>query len=248
MVTTIYAHSCHYGIICLDLKNSILVLFAGGANAVSQSQAQKIIKSLKGLDKQLQPDEQPLLDIPGIWDNGKEKRSEAGDVVLTNQRVFGFYYRSFPREYLFLDAIPLASIKRVTLRQKSFEPLFRELSISDGERTVYVRSSRAKIEELYRALRSAIEEHAPTASEAFEQPQTTEERREAPSYERQEVSAKFDTSPLAITLLFAGGILLEVIGVILWSFTGSPQAGLSLCFAGFIAVITAIFVQRQRAR
>src|SRR5581483_2292867 len=136
----------------------------------------KILANLKGLRDHLHEGEQPLCDIPGIWDAGEEQGNAACDIVLTNQRILGYYYVSFPRERLFLDAITLSSISGVTLRQKSFEPLFRELQINEGQRKIYVRASRQKIEELDSALRSAIETYAPTASSAPEVEQR--ERRE----------------------------------------------------------------------
>src|ERR1051326_3130083 len=127
------------------------------------STAEKIIGSLKGLQAHLQPGEEPIFTIPGIWDAGESQRSIACDIVVTNQRVFGYYFVTFPRERLFLDALALDAITNVALRQKSFEPVFRELLISDGTRKVYIRSSRQKIEALYSTLRSTIKS---TASDA----------------------------------------------------------------------------------
>jgi hypothetical protein len=42
-----------------------------------------------------------------------------------------------------------------------------------------------------------------------------------------------------------GGLLLEVVGVIIWLATQSAQTGLPLFFAGLVAVITSILVRRQ---
>jgi hypothetical protein len=210
--------------------------------------AEKILASLKGLRDHLQEDEQPLCAIPGIWDAGQERGSAACDVILTNQRLFGYYYVSFPRERLFLDAITLSSISRVALRQKSFEPLFRELQINAGQRKVYIRASRQKIEELQTALRSAIETYAPMASSALTSEQTEQTARPAPVYEHQEIRRPFETSLLAISILFVGGIILEIAGALLWMATGSAPTGLPLCIAGLLAVFFAMRTRRQRDR
>jgi hypothetical protein len=210
--------------------------------------AEKILAGLKGLREHLQEGEQPLCDIPGIWDADQERGSTACDVVVTNQRLFGYYYVSFPRERLFLDAIPLSSINSVVLRQKSFEPLFRELQISAGPRKVYIRASRQKIEELHSALRSAIETYAPTASAALASEQTEQPARPAPVYEHQEIRRPFETSLLAISILFVGGIVLEIVGVVLWMATGSAPTGVPLCIAGLLAVFFAMRTRRQRDR
>jgi hypothetical protein len=171
-----------------------------------------------------------------------------GDVVLTNQRLFGYAFVSFPRERLFLDAIPLSSIKAISLRQKSFEPVFRELLVSDGQRNVYIRSRRRQIEDLYEALRAAIKEFAPAAQPVLEntEVENTPTIRPTPIYGRQEIRTPFERSPLGITLLFVGGLLLEIIGIVLWLTTQSAQTGLPLFFAGVIAVITSILVRRYR--
>ena len=210
--------------------------------------AEKILARLKGLRTHMQSGEEPLFSIPAIWDGGQGQRGTAGDVVLTNQRLFGYAFVSFPRERLFLDAIPLSSIKAISLRHKSFEPVFRELLVSDGQRNAYIRSRRRQIEGLYQALRAAIEKFAPAAQPAFEnvEVENTTAIRPAPIYGRQEIRTPFERSSAGITLLFAGGLLLEVIGVLLWLATGSAQTGLPLFFAGLVAVITAVLVRRQQ--
>src|SRR6516225_5386663 len=164
--------------------------------------ANKILKHLKGLSNHLQADEVPLFTVPAIWDSGQEHHSKPCDVVLTNQRLFGYVYVTFPRERLFLDALSLNAITTVTFRQKTFEPLFRELLISDGQRTVYIRAPRQKIESLYNALRSAIERYAPHAQPALEHEETDHPDETTPAFGRQEIRAPFERSPLAITLLF----------------------------------------------
>ena len=208
--------------------------------------AEKILANLKGLRNHLQEDEQPLATIPGIWDAGQGSASTACDIVLTNQRLFGYYFVSFPRERLFLDALPLSSITGVSLRKKSFEPLFRELQINSRQQTIYVRASRQKIEELYSALRSAIETY--TTTPALEAAPEEQASSLTPVYERQEVRGPFETSLLGITVLFVGGLILEIAGIILWMRTGSSSMGLPLCFAGLLAVFFAIRTGRQRAR
>lgn len=129
--------------------------------------AERILRRLKGLRERMHPGEEPLLNIPGIWDGGQEGRSKACDIVLTNQRVMGYVFTTFPREKLFLEAMPLANITAVSLRSKTYEPLFRELLIRDKERKVYIRTSRRHSEQFYEALRSAIETYAPQAQAAL---------------------------------------------------------------------------------
>src|SRR6516164_10058554 len=129
--------------------------------------ANKILKHLKGLSNHLQADEEPLFTVPAIWDSGQDQRSMPCDVVLTNQRLFGYVYVTFPRERLFLDALTLTEIKVVTFRQKTFEPVFRELLVSDGQHKVYIRAPRKKIEKLYEALQSAMESYGPNKQPAL---------------------------------------------------------------------------------
>ena len=214
--------------------------------------ADKIRGSLKGLQAHLQPDEEPRFTIPGIWDAGRAQRSTACDIVVTNQRVFGYYFVSFPRERLFLDALALDAITSIALRQKSFEPVFRELLISDGQRKIYVRAPRQKIEALYSKLRAIIESSVPDARTNFTDGQTDTDSdtpvkaRRTPVYGRQEIRRPFERSPLAITLLFAGGVILEIMGGGLWMLTQNAPTGIPLCAAGFLAVFMSIVVSRQR--
>jgi len=208
--------------------------------------AQKILARLKGLSNHMQAGEEPLFTVPAIWDSGQDQRSTPCDVVLTNQRLFGYVYVTFPRERLFLDALTLANIKAVTLRHKTFEPVFRELLVSAGRRKIYIRAPRQKIEKLYEALRAAIEHYVPDTQAALVDEQAGDLAQATPTYGRQEISTSFERSPLAITLLFIGGLLLEIGGVALWAVTQSAQTGLPLIIAGLVAVITAILVRRQR--
>src|ERR1700736_4778360 len=161
---------------------------------------EKRLNRLKGLRNNLQANEQALFSMPAIWDGGQGQRATPCDIVVTNLRVFGYFYVSFPRERLFLDALPLKSIRAISLRQKSFEPIFRELLVSSDQRRVYIRAPRQKIESLNEALRSAIEQYTPEAQPT------------APVYGKQEIRGPFERSPLAITLLFVGGLLLEIAG------------------------------------
>jgi len=208
--------------------------------------ADKILKHLKGLRNHLQPDEEPLFTVPAIWDSGQDQRSVPCDVVLTNKRLFGYVYVTFPRERLFLDTLTLTAIKVVTFRQKTFEPVFRELLVSDGQHKVYIRAPRKKLERLYEALQSALERYGPNKQPTLpnEEPKHTKETTTA--FGRQEIRNTFERSPLAITLLFIGGLILEIGGVVLWTTTKSAPTGLPLIVAGFVAVITAILVRRQR--
>jgi len=208
--------------------------------------ADKIMKRLKGLRAHLQPDEEPLFSVPAIWDSGRDQSSMACDVVLTNQRLFGYVYVTFPRERLFLDALTLTEIKVVTFRQKTFEPVFRELFVSDGQHKVYIRAPRKKIERLYEALQSALERYSPNKQPALQNEETKPINETSTAFGRQEIRTTFERSPLAITLLFIGGLLLEIAGIVLWIKTQSAPTGLPLIVAGFVAVITAILVRKQR--
>ncbi|GAC1400694.1 MAG: hypothetical protein NVS4B12_14180 [Ktedonobacteraceae bacterium] len=215
--------------------------------------AQKILATIKGLGNHLQPDEKPIVTIPGIWDGVPKGESEHSattcEIVLTNQRLLGFRYTTFPRERLFLEAFALVEITTLSFRQKSFEPLFRELLVSDGRRTVYVRSSREKIERLYQELQSTIETYAPHATSSTSSSDDASEEAMAhstPAYERKEIRTTFEQSHLGITVLFVSGLLLEIIGIIAWSVTRSGQIGLPLCIAGFFAVFIATLTRRQR--
>jgi hypothetical protein len=207
--------------------------------------ADKILSHLKGLRSHMQAGEEPLFSVPAIWDSGPEQRSMPCDVVLTNQRIFGYVYVTFPRVRLFLDALSLPTIKAVTLRQKTFEPVFRELLVSDGQRKVYIRAPRKKIESLYKALHAAMEQYAPNAQAIHEHEESSHVNKATPSFGRQEIRTTFERSPMAIILLFIGGLILEIGGIVLWTVTQSSQIGLPLIIAGFVAVITAILVRRQ---
>ena len=181
--------------------------------------------------------------IPAIWDGGQSNHSIPCDVVLTDQRLLGYSFTSFPRERLFLDALTLSKITGVSLRQKTFEPIFRELMVSEGERKVYIRAPRQKIETLYSALRLAIESYAPAAEAMFSVESTGKSA--VPIFGRQDIHKPFENSPLAISLLFSTGLALEVIGAALWAATHSSQVGMPLCVAGFVAVLLAIVTRRQ---
>lgn len=212
--------------------------------------AEKILRHFKGLRQRLQKDETPLFTIPAIWDGGQESHGTACDIIMTNQRVFGYIYTTFPRERLFLDALPLASIRAVSLREKSFEPLFRELLVSSDKRKVYIRAPRQKIASLEAALRSVLAQDSaetPPNADTGDPPLATTDRRQPPIYGKQDMRSTFERSTLAIVMLFVGGLLLEITGAALWIVSHSAQNGLPLCIAGFVAVVTSILLQRQRS-
>ena len=218
--------------------------------------AEKILTSIKGLRDHLQPDEEPLATIPGIWDSiptgESEHRATTCEIVVTNQRLLGFQYTKFPRGRLFLEAFSLSTITTLTFHQKAFDPLFRELLVSDGQRKAYIRSSREKIEVLNREVQSAIETYAPHTTSSTQPSSIQEESEEhtprpAPLYERKKLRTTFEQSHLGITVLFVGGLLLEIIGILAWSATRSTQIGLPLCIAGFFAVFVAMLTRRQQS-
>lgn len=234
---------------------------------MANTTSDKIFNRLKGLRERMRESEQPLFSIPAIWENATDHQSNACDLVLTNQRIFGYIYTTFPRERLFLDAIDLDAITAVSIRKKSFEAVFRELLVSDSQKRVYIRATSKKIEETYTALRAAITEYAPITRAALsppaaddsqpapgtaaadgtgnEQAGATEQRGSRPVYSRQNVRQALERSPLGITLLLVGGLLLEIIGLLAWFAARNAQAGLPLLFAGILAVVVAIFARRQ---
>ncbi len=222
----------------------------------TERHTQKILARTKGLQQRMQPDEMPLSKFPAIWDNGQTHTSKPCNVIVTNARLLGFEFVTFPRERLFLEEFPLRSISSVTLRHKTYEPLFRELAVSDGAHKVYIRAPRKQIEALYTALRFATEQYTPAAHPDFEHENDGENRHEQtvetprttppPVYGRQDIRTTFEQSPLAIVLLFVGGLALELIGVVGWFLTGNIQVGVPLFIAGFLAVVVATFIRRQR--
>ncbi len=204
----------------------------------------KILRRLKGLRDTLEPNEVPLLNEPGIWDGGQEeygRRSMPCDIVITNQRVLGYALTTFPRKRLFLDALPLSTINTVSLRERTHEPIFRELLVSDGQRKVYIRAPRKQILVLYDGLRSAVEKTA-AQEEGADEPQTAHQ---TPIYGKQDIRVPFERSAFTTALLFTGGLLFEILGVVAWVMTQSVQIGLPLCIAGFLAVSIAIGQRRQ---
>ena len=213
---------------------------------------EKIFRKVRRLRNHIQPGEEPLLAIPAIWDSGKEQRSIPCDVIVTNQRLMGYYSVVRPRPRLFLEELPLTEIVAVSFRHKTYEPLFRELLVSTDSSKVYVRAPRRYIEALYAALREATELYATTTHPTFEdipasKSNTPASNRTTPTvYGRQELRRPFQNSPLAITLLFGGGLLLEILGFGLWAATQSLQVGMPLFIAGIVSVITATLLRRQR--
>ena len=228
--------------------------------ANSTGNSEKILARLKGLREQMQPGEFPLLNMPGIWDGNLPEnngRSMPCDIVLTNQRIFGYALTTFPRTRLFLDALPLSTLTTISLRQKNFEPLFRELLISNGQHKIYIRARAQQIAILYDSLRTAIEQYAPSATQAIENqipqnsgdetvPSASSASSVTPIYGKQEIRGTFERSLLAIVLLFVGGLLLELIGVSLWITSGNVQIGLPLCIAGLLAFWMSLVARNQR--
>ena len=211
---------------------------------------EKIFRQVKRLREQMQPGEEPLLAIPAIWDSGKQQHSTPCDVIVTNQRLLGYYSVVLPRPRLFLEELPLSEITAVSLRHKTYEPLFRELLVNMGQRKVYIRAPRRHIEALYTALREAKEQHVTYAQATFEDVPASATPATIPPpttvYGRQDIRTTFEHSPLAIILLFGGGLVLEILGFGLWTVTQSIQVGLPLFIAGIVAVITATLLRRQR--
>jgi hypothetical protein len=265
----------------------------------------KILARLKGLRAQMRAGEQPLFSIPAIWENATDHRSNACDLVLTNQRLFGYIYTTFPRERLFLDALELNAITAVSIRQKNFSAMFRELLVSDNKKRIYIRATGKKIEETYTALRAAIADYIPAtpaasaldglpasvpdqqdvlhdaalsditsqseASQVHEVASTIGQSEasqvhdasssqakqtsqpgtqnpppsSSPIFSRQRIRQPLERSPLGITILLTGGLILEVIGILAWIATDSPQTGGSLILAGLLAVIVATIARRQ---
>jgi Eukaryotic protein of unknown function (DUF872). len=224
--------------------------------------AEKILQKVKGLRAQMQEGEEPQLALPAIWDNGQSAQSVACDVIVTNQRIMGYFYKSFPREHLFLDALNLTDLKQVTWRDKNYEPVFRELLISDSTHRVYIRTPRQKCQTLYDTLkrRANTTENAatsapqePTAAAQQEEIATTPEQETAVAqsqqqsivYGHEEIKSTFKSSSLAILLLLIGGILLEIGGIIAWSASSDASIGLPLLLAGIFAFVVSIAVRRQ---
>lgn len=210
-----------------------------------QTQTEKIIASVKGLRDHLQPDEQPLMSIPAIWDGGQSTHSTPCDVIVTNQRLLGYYFVKWPRERLFLEDLPLTAISSVSLRQKKHAPVFRELFVSTGQQDVYIRAPQRKIETLYTGLHSALDSYTTSDSATGPGASSDEVATEAaPVFGRLETNNAFNNSPLAITLLFTGGLILEFLGILFWTGIHRPDIGVPLLVAGIVAIITAILVRR----
>jgi len=249
---------------------------------MANTSSDKILARLKGLRARMRDGEQPLFSIPAIWDNATEHQSNACDLVLTNQRIFGYIYTTFPRERLFLDALELNTITAVSIRRKSFEALFRELFVSDSQKRIYIRATSKKIEETYTALRGAIAEYAPAtqatlqtadapasgqAEKQLHQPgettddaytlqgnQQTEQagpqsQRDAPAsgpvYSQQRIRQPLERSPLGITILLVGGLILEIGGILAWTALGNAQMGITFILTGLFAVVIATIARRQ---
>src|SRR4051812_36403777 len=108
---------------------------------MAHTSSETILSRLKGLQTHLHEEELPLYTVPVIWVNTTTREGNACDLVLTNQRIFGYIYTTFPRERLFLDDLELEKIKVVSLRQKRYQGVFRELLVSDGQKKIYIRAT-----------------------------------------------------------------------------------------------------------
>jgi hypothetical protein len=228
--------------------------------------AEHILNRFKGLRAQIQEGEEPVMALPGIWDGGQSAHSTACDVILTNQRIIGYYYRGFPREHIFVDSLNLTDLRNITWRQKKYEPVFREILVSSQQRKVYIRMPRQKSEELYETLHAVTRQIGNTTTTNEPEEEVTNTQSHEPGsahptpmragnqdegaqqrlvYERENIQRPFETSPLAVMLLLIGGIILEIISVFLWTTTQSVSIGLPIFIAGFVMVIGS-FLARQR--
>jgi hypothetical protein len=214
---------------------------------------EKILANLKGLRTQMREGERPLFTTPAIWENADADVSNACDLVLTNQRIFGYLSITIPRERLFLDALELAALKAIIVRQKSFELVFRGLFLSDGQKHIYIRAPRKKVEQAYQVLHQALADYAPDTHLVLDGDEKTcrpgqgqaEVVQSKPVYGRQQVRRPLERSPLGIALLLTGGLLLEIGGALIWAATGSAQTGGPLLVAGLVAVACAFLARRQ---
>lgn len=204
--------------------------------------ANKIFQRLKGLRAQMQTGEEPILALPAIWDSGSSSHSTACDVIVTNQRLIGYYYRAFPRERIFIETLNLSDLGTVTWRDKNYEPIFREILVSDGTHKVYIRTPRQKSSLLYETIRmltehddqDAVQLEVETETNADEPIPTTKSK--APIYGREEIRRPFEKTVLSSVMLLVGGILLEIIGIFLLLTIHSSSISIPLFIAGFVAV------------
>src|SRR5260370_7867209 len=114
--------------------------------------AEKIFRRARRIREQMQANEEPRLAVPAIWASGKEDRSTPCEVIVTNQRLMGYYSVNFPRKRIFLEDIQLNKISSVTLREKTFEPIFRELLVCEGPPKIYIHTPLPYIKPLYSPL------------------------------------------------------------------------------------------------
>nr|BBH92704.1 hypothetical protein KTA_09030 [Thermogemmatispora argillosa] len=217
------------------------------AHSASNAQTvRRLLRRFRGLQAHLLPDEEPLASHPVIW-NSQQHGRVACDAILTNRRLLGYYQIRFPRPRLFLEAIPLEAITSITLRSPQSKPLLHELLIISGQRRVLLRAPRRVIENLYDALQRLSESER--ASQTTESAQTDGEepdRALPPRFARQPLASSAEHSPAGIAVIFACGLILEIIAVFLWQTTGSLATSLPPFGAGLLAVVTAVLVYRQR--
>ncbi|WP_069803082.1 hypothetical protein [Thermogemmatispora onikobensis] len=206
-----------------------------------QSAARRILRRFRGLQAHLEPGEEPLESRPVIW-HSQQHGSVACDVILTNRRLLGYYQVQFPRSRFFLEAIPLTEITAITLRSPQSKPLLHELLISSGQGAVLLRAPRRVIEGLYDSLHRLGGETGPEPEQVGAGPA----RVPSPRFDRQQLAGSAEHSPAGIALLFACGLILEIIAVFLWLTTGSLATSLPPFVTGLLTVLTAILVYRQR--
>jgi hypothetical protein len=207
--------------------------------------AARLPRRFRKLQAHLEPNEQLLESQPAIWtwQHPQEGSGVACDVIVTTLRLLGYYHLRFPRERLFLEAIPLAEISAVALRKRSGEPLFQELQISQGERQLRIRAPGRRIEALYAALESAV--RSARLDPAAELPAALHPLRRPPAFERQALRGDFERSAVGIALLFAVGLLLEIGAAALWVAGVGLAISLPPFCAGLIAVLTALLLYRE---
>ncbi len=217
----------------------------------------RLPRRFRSLQSHLLPDEEPLSSHPVIW-KSQQHGGLACDAILTNRRLLGYYQVRFPRRRLFLEAIPLEEIISVTQRDPQSKSLLHELLIIAKQDRVLLRAPRRVIENLYDALHhlSASEGESKTQKTATAESASVSAQTDgaepdrasvhSPRFARQQLTGSAGHSPAGIALIFACGLILEIIAVFLWQTTSSLATSLPPFGAGLLAILTAILVYRQR--
>ncbi len=202
-------------------------------------QSQKILaqSSLRGIDPYIHLNEAALLTIPAIWDNGQSQKSRPCEIVLTDQRLLGFF-RS--RRETSVEEFALEAIQTVTFREKQYEPIFRELLVSDGVRRVFIRAPKKKLEELYIRLQATLKLQTSTG-------EAVTASKSSPTFERENLStASYESSSAGLTMLLGLGIAMECLSLFLCTAAQNLQAAAPLFIVGFMAVCLAFIIRRRR--